>query len=216
MRSLIHSASTLVASKFTSSLHCALRLGITLGVATALVACASDKSDGGDDTKPSPESKPTPSPAASPSTSPSTGGDACGEDGQACCASDMCNSWRSLCVDGKCEPCGQDVGQKCCVAEDKLPCSSTPGDHKVLGCGNGKTCELCGDPGQPCCLDQNNAGPEDDEYDVCGNSTAYVCLYADHTCVDCGALGKPCCEYGACTEGTCDGYEHSVNNGTCK
>lgn len=151
-------------------------------------------------------------------TEPGAGGSpeaACGAAGQDCCAGDTCSTWRLVCSDGKCEDCGRDVGQKCCVDPTHAPCTATP-DGAILGCGNGESCELCGEPGQPCCLDENEDGPEDDEYDVCGSTIDHVCDLTTHTCVECGTPGGLCCEYGACNGGTeCTGLVAGEANGQC-
>lgn len=104
--------------------------------------------------------------------------EACGGDGEDCCAGDACDAGL-VCDDrGRCRPCGGE-GEACCDAAEWVDaCPAVD-----LTCVTG-TCEPCGERDERCCGFRSER---------CGPSLACVGPVVDSYCV-CGDGGQPCCD----------------------
>jgi hypothetical protein len=153
-----------------------------------------------------------------------TGPPSCAEGG--CCASNICVAAGAACasplgpggtcLQGRCG-CGQN-GQDCCLASARPPCDdpdaicAAPGPPPAPGMDplampTPRTCQPCGQPGQPCCPGNRcgsgccvRSGIADGgscvaEGAACGPGGASC---RGGTCGACGGAGQPCCA-GACT-----------------
>jgi hypothetical protein len=111
----------------------------------------------------------------------------CGDDGQPCCAGDVCGDGFTCADDGTCIACG---------GQDQPCCGEEACDGGFVCDANTGLCTACGGTDQPCCANESCDG-------------GFVCD-DDGFCTPCGGDQQLCCAGGSCDTGfTCD------EGGTC-